>query len=262
MRVCAIQRATCFSPNSVEKDHAILSSVVTKFAGEIIPEQLLSDQSIWPRLYEADVIFTMGRYPSTLRLLQQVEQSGVRVLNPSKGICSCDRLRLQQIMQQAHVPYPSADGEGAFWLKRSDMAAQGTSDVVFCESRKMLEQAIQDFKERGIAHWQVQKHVEGDLIKFYGVCGTGFFRYYYPSDDGISKFGDEARNGVAHHYKFSEQQLQQYAHQVSEAAHVPIYGGDAIVEKDGQIVIIDFNDWPSYSRCREEAACAIASLVQ
>lgn len=262
MRVCAIQRATCFSPNSVEKDYAILSSVVKGFDGEMIPEDYLSDPSISSRLYEADVIFTMGRRPSTLRLLQQVEQSGVRVLNPSEGISACDRLRLQQIMQQAHVPYPSAEGEGPFWLKRSDMAAQGASDVVFCESRETLSQAVQSFKERGIAHWQVQRHVEGDLVKFYGVRGTSFFRYYYPSDDGISKFGDEARNGAAHHYPFSAAQLQVYAHQVSAAANLPIYGGDAIIQADGQIVIIDFNDWPSYSRCRDEAACAIASLVR
>lgn len=262
MRVYGIQRASCFSPNSVEKDLAILSAVVQMFDGEIIPEECLSNQSIASRLYEVDVVFTMGRQSSTLQLLQQVEQRGVCVLNPSEGVRACDRLRLQQLMQQAHVPYPSVDGEGPFWLKRSDMAAQGASDVVFCESRENLGQAILQFKERGITHWQIQKHVEGDLIKFYGVRDTSFFRYYYPSDDGISKFGDEARNGTAHHYQFSEQQLQTYASQVSHAANVPIYGGDAIIDANGQIVIIDFNDWPSYSRCREEAACAIASLVR
>lgn len=36
----------------------------------------------------------------------------------------------------------------------------------------------------------VQAHVPGDLVKFYAVKG-GFFKYFYPSDDGESKFGDE-----------------------------------------------------------------------
>ena len=39
------------------------------------------------------------------------------------------------------------------------------------------------------------------------------------------------------------------------------YGGDAIVRADGSFCIIDFNDWPSFSRCRDEAADAIAAFV-
>ena len=31
-------------------------------------------------------------------------------------------------------------------------------------------------------------------------------------------------------------------------------GGDCIVAPDGQIRIIDFNDWPSFAPCRTEAA--------
>jgi hypothetical protein len=38
---------------------------------------------------------------------------------------------------------------------------------------------------------------------------------------------------------------------------VIVYGGDAIVRSDGSFVIIDFNDWPTFSPCREEAAKAI-----
>ena len=38
----------------------------------------------------------------------------------------------------------------------------------------------------------------------------------------------------------------------SRLLHTPVYGGDAIVKSNGTYVIIDFNDWPSFSRCREE----------
>ena len=34
---------------------------------------------------------------------------------------------------------------------------------------------------------------------------------------------------------------------------VPVYGGDCVVSSSGEIRIIDFNDWPSFARCREEA---------
>ena len=40
-----------------------------------------------------------------------------------------------------------------------------------------------------------------------------------------------------------------------------IYGGDVIIGSDGIARLIDLNDWPSFSACREEAADAIAGLV-
>ena len=42
---------------------------------------------------------------------------------------------------------------------------------------------------------------------------------------------------------------------------VKIYGGDCIVDQDGSIRIIDFNDWPSFAPCRKEAAPFIAKCV-
>jgi hypothetical protein len=44
---------------------------------------------------------------------------------------------------------------------------------------------------------------------------------------------------------------------LATAIGVIVYGGDAIVRSDGSFVIIDFNDWPTFSPCREEAAKAI-----
>lgn len=45
------------------------------------------------------------------------------------------------------------------------------------------------------------------------------------------------------------------------AVVVDVYGGDCIVRPDGTFCVIDFNDWPSFSRCRGEAAEAIARLA-
>lgn len=46
-----------------------------------------------------------------------------------------------------------------------------------------------------------------------------------------------------------------------EALDVKIYGGDCIVSPDGTIRIIDFNDWPSFAPCRQEAAPYIAKCI-
>ena len=57
------------------------------------------------------------------------------------------------------------------------------------------------------------------------------------------------------------EELQREVLRLAAALGVSVYGGDAIVRADGSFCLIDFNDWPSFSRCREEAADAIASLV-
>ena len=116
-------------------------------------------------------------------------------------------------------------------------------------------------RDRGVTDFVVSAHVVGDLVKFYGVGQRRFFRYYYPTDDGQSKFGDECRNGVACHYPFDEEALRYEAERLAEAVGVSIYGGDAIVRADGSFCLIDFNDWPSFSRCREEAAEEIVKLT-
>ena len=51
------------------------------------------------------------------------------------------------------------------------------------------------------------------------------------------------------------------AERASRVAGVDVYGVDCIVRADGSVCLIDFNDWPSFSRCRDEAAQAIAKLT-
>ena len=59
----------------------------------------------------------------------------------------------------------------------------------------------------------------------------------------------------------AEAQAGLLAEQLAAAVGLEIYGGDCIVCADGTWYMIDFNDWPSFSRCREEAADAIAGLI-
>ena len=164
-------------------------------------------------------------------------------------------------MQQVGTPVPPREGAHGYWLKRGDAAAQSKSDVQFAADRQELDAKIAAFQQRGITSYTVSAHVPGDLVKFYGVAGTGFFRYYYPTDDGQSKFGDEQRNGTAHHYTFSVEALQRDVEILAQAVGISVYGGDAIIREDGTYCVIDFNDWPSFSRCRDEAARAISSLM-
>lgn len=129
-------------------------------------------------------------------------------------------------------------------------------------TESQLAEAIRALKEKKISDFIVSAHVKGDLIKFYGVRHTPFFRYGYPTDLGQTKFGLEQYNGGAHHYTFSVDQLRTDVDRLAEKLGVDVYGGDCIVREDGSYCLIDFNDWPSFSWCQKEAAEAIAELVK
>ena len=263
-----IQRAACYSPNSEEKDLAILQEVGCLFydvkiigEGEFVENfstynQLISVESVGSvnAYYQ---IISMARSPKALDCLEQLEQRGIRVLNPSVGIRACQRSNVEKVMRENHLPLPPDEGDDGYWIKRADTAAQSKEDVCFCHDWAEVEKIKSTFMQRGITDIVTQAHVKGDVVKFYGVEGTDFFRYYYSGDDTETKFGDEERNGKPRYYSFSSSNLQADAEKLACLLQTPIYGGDAIVREDGSYVIIDFNDFPSFSKCRKDAAKAI-----
>lgn len=263
-----IQRAACYSPNSEEKDLAILQEVGCFFDDvKIIGEdELFENFSTYNQLISAESvgavnayyqIISMARSPKALDCLEQLEQRGIRVLNSSVGVRACQRSNVEKVMRENHLPLPPDKGDDGYWVKRADAAAQSKEDVCFCHDWVEVEKIKSTFMQRGITDVVAQAHVKGDVVKFYGVEGTNFFRYYYSGDDTETKFGDEERNGKPQYYPFSSSDLQADAEKLACLLQTPIYGGDAIIQEDGSYVIIDFNDFPSFSKCRKEAAKAI-----
>ncbi|SFG16101.1 hypothetical protein [Prevotella sp. KH2C16] len=256
MKTLAVLRNVCFSPNSVDKDRAIMESAIRRLGGKVVlmEEGKLSD------IEGFDAILSMGRLPRTLELLKEAETGGCRVINSGYAVERCRRSRLEALMRAEGIPMPPPDGADGYWLKRGDGAAQAEDDVVYCPDRRALEARKRQFALRGITDCVVSSHVRGDLVKFYAV-GDAFFRFYYSGDGQPSKFGNEALNGIPHHYPFHAEALRADAERVARLTGIQVYGGDAIVDEHGQHFIIDFNDWPSFAPCREEAAAAIAKLT-
>jgi hypothetical protein len=106
------------------------------------------------------------------------------------------------------------------------------------------------FAERGIPWVAVQQHVPGPVVKFYGVTGGDFFRWY-GADAG---FGRE-RPAV------DEERLKALAFAAAGLLGLEVFGGDVAVPEPGRPVLIDVNDWPSFAPFREEAARAIAAYI-
>jgi hypothetical protein len=246
--ILAIQRAECYSPNSVEKDYSILHAVGERLEArgwtvEYVAEESLAGET----LPMAKAYLSMARSPKALEMLKRAEAEGRLVMNSTQGVESCTRSRVEKVLQRLSTPMvPPRQGENGYWLKRGDVAGSiDDADVCYAADRQQLEQLKADFCRRGISDYTVSSHVRGREVKFYGV-GTRFFRCY------------DAKGGA----DVSVDGLPTAAVALSSTVGVSVFGGDCIVRPDGTFCIIDFNDWPSFARCREEAADAIAALVK
>ncbi len=256
--VLCISRSPRFSPNSVENDRLILEAVAKEMKALGNEVRMITEEEVLSlgALPEADIVYCMARSEEAIEI---IERSKARIINAPEGIRVCgNRLALTDIMRKLDVPLPPENGDNGIWLKRGIGTAEVAEDTVFCKSEEEVAEAIRRFADRGITDVCRQAHVVGDLVKFYGVANTDFFYHFYPTDSGRSKFGSEEHNGKAHHYPFSAEEMKKAVDRLATSIGVIVYGGDAIVKSDGSFVIIDFNDWPTFSPCREEAGRKIA----
>lgn len=259
--ILAIGRAERYSPNCVDKDAAILEGVSQMLIHEGYDVRIVGEESVWP-VGVAFAYISMGRRKETLARLALEERRGAVVVNTAESVAlCCNRKLLTERLRLGGVPVPGEQGSFGYWVKRGDGVAEKAGDVRFAANDEEKTAIEEQMRMDGATSFVVQAHLRGDLVKFYGVRSSGFFRTFYPGDDGQSKFGDERRNGVPCHYLFSMESLHDAAEKAAELSGVDVYGGDCIVSKDGAFGIIDFNDWPSFSRCRQEATAAIAKHI-
>jgi hypothetical protein len=134
---------------------------------------------------------------------------------------------------------------GLVWVKRGDVHAEVTEDVVAAEQDE-LERVVSQFASRGVKTIALQAHVPGPIVKFYGVQGSGFFHWYVAQPaPGVEVQVDETR-------------LTALAFAAASALGLEVFGGDAAIEAPDEPVLIDLNDWPSFAPVRDRAAEAIA----
>lgn len=272
VRVVGVSRGSQYSPNLVGDDAAILEAVARKLSANRCLVEVYSEADFVENRVSCDVLFSMARDYRTLLRLQELERDGACVVNSGFGIANCIRLSMTEILIRNGIPHPASrviwpgepfpqDIPFPCWVKRGDSSALVKEDVSFIRNREEAERLLSRFDRRGIRVAVVNEHLPGDVVKFYGVQGTGFFHWFYPSMTGHTKFGLEAVNGEAKGFAFSVEKLKQYADKAALALKVPVYGGDCVIGEDGTIRIFDFNDWPSFAPCREEAAEHIATYI-
>ena len=230
-QILMVQRDESFSPNAVEKDLAVLQAVGEKLrergaSVSYVKEELLQDKR-WKLGDRVSVIFSMARSEKSLAVLQQAQAEGVMVVNDPRSIEICNSRRaIDGLMRSNRIPAAPYYERGKGWIK-----ADRGHDVRFAAN----EEEMLAFKQQ-VEDPLLTAHVEGTLVKFYGVADRFFSPQGYP-------------------------QVAEAAARLARLVGIQVYGGDAVLLSDGTFAIIDFNDWPSFSSCREEAAAAICRLI-
>lgn len=276
IRLIGVKRQIKYSPNHIGNDGTIFNMVSQHLLDMGYDVQVYTEAEFVLSEIKDKFIFNMARDKSTIKWLQRLEKQGSVVVNSGFGIDNCTRGKMTELLMSNNIPHPNSIiidttddpteqlGQmdvGAFWIKRGDFHAIHREDVAFARSIMEAKEILKEFAFRGIPNAVINEHLVGDLVKFYGVADTDYFFHFYPFDLSHSKFGLEKINGAANQYSFSVDDLKKACDQAGEVLGVKIYGGDCVVNKDGSFKIIDFNDWPSFAPCREEAAPKIAECI-
>ena len=213
-----------------------------------------------------DLIFFMCEEEPCLNRLRHIQETmGCTLVNTVRAVENTFRQRMLEILSSEDF-FPESqlvctmdaepeDIQWEVWIKRGDFHAIEEDDVVFARDKDHVRTALERFSGRGIKNVVIQKHVPGDIIKFYSVTGVEddreyWFKWFYHKDQDLKG------------YEFSKDELRNKCLRAGRLMELEIYGGDAIVRPDGRIYVIDVNAWPSFALFRKEAAAAICSLME
>ena len=276
INIAGIMRAGAYSPNHIGNDTAIFNAVAEQLRKRGCIVNTYSEEQFNNSDIEENIIVNMCREHSSIVKLQKLENKGKLVINSGYGIENCTRERMTRILLGNGIPYPESiivntdevvkdrlerSGFQSCWIKRGDFHAMHKEDVSYVRHSEEAQEVLQEYFLRGIKRAVINVHLVGDLVKFYGIQGSPYFFWFYPFEEGHSKYGHEAINGRSRGIEFSEDELKDMCHRAATELGVVVYGGDCIIGEGGDIQIIDFNDWPSFAPCRNEAAPHIAKAI-
>ncbi len=211
-------------------------------------------------------VFLMCEGVQVLRQLESWQADGVRQVNDPVAVLNTYRDRMIGQFMEANVPFIESrivstresprHGRGPVWVKRADVHNTQEGDVVFAATEDAIASALGGLAERGIERAVLQPHVEGDLIKFYGIGpgggpdgGPPWFRWFYHKGQRVAG------------HPFDRRRLARLVRRAAAALGLEVYGGDVIATPTGNVVLLDLNAWPSFALYRDEAAVAIAAYL-
>ncbi len=285
IKVLLVYRAPEHSPNNVSRDAAILDAVGERLRRASCHVDTCVESGVWQADLESyDVIFHMARRLSSILRLEQLGHPVI--FNAPQGVRHVAQSRelMLMLLESAGVRIPQwwayePETDEMFvcepqlqqllpgWVKAMRPDGAQPDDVSFVSTPLEADSRILELSAQLVPDIIVTKHLEGDLIKCYCVCGSdgevSMIHWFYPQDASYSKFGNaEQHNSPLCRIPFDAVRLRHLAVQIASALDLQIFGFDAIVESADDITVIDVNDWPTFGVCREEAADAIVQLIE
>ncbi len=262
LQFAGIRRKTEFSPNHVVNDLLIINQTADALR-ELGVDVVMHDEGVLtPESVRERFIFSMAQGPLGSTTLVKIEQRGALIINSPQAVMNCYRINMVRLLPAAGIPFPKSvivatDSDvsprqagftsSKIWIKRGDVHAVHKEDVTLANTDDEELTLLKEFHARDIREAILQEHLDGDTVKFYAVRDSELFHWYY-------------LNGV-YHTRFEERKLRELASASAEALKLFVYGGDAIIGRDGSITVIDINDWPSFAPVREQASRHIAQLL-
>jgi hypothetical protein len=275
LKVLAIYREEKYSNRAIQADRAIMDEVLhcllfslggmvtfTKIRPEDIADKVLD--------FNYDLVFSMAQEENILAYLELLESRGTVVVNSSKGVRNCYRGKLSELLNDEVFSYPrfiplrveqvlfqAFDSELGYWVKRGDFHALVDEDVVHIETIGDLNPVLENFKSRSVTEVILQESLEGELFKFYGVRDC-FFNLRY-----IGRTSNDRYTNIPGDPDiiFDRGHLEKLVHKAARILELDYFGGDCIITNTGKMHFIDFNDWPSFRTCRNDAAPTMAAYA-
>jgi hypothetical protein len=269
-----ISRETLHSPDRVFDDSEILRLTGEALAADGVDVELVRPERIssgWWNRPHPEMAFVMCEQERMLKPLSVWEREGATLVNSVAAIRNTYRYRMIPLLSSTGVRFPRSQlvathspnlerrlrgyferaNTHSLWIKRGDVHNTQEGDVSMARSTAEAWALMLGLRSRGVTRSVWQEHIEGDLVKLYGIGESGeeWFKWFYHKDQKL--------NG---HF-FSEIELKDTFFSAAKALGLEIFGGDAVVASDGSVYLIDINAWPSFALFRSEASAAIARHI-
>jgi hypothetical protein len=269
-----IFRETLHSPDRVFDDFEILRLTAEALETDGVEVDLVRPEQISPEWWERprpETAFVMCEQERMLEPLSVWERQGATLVNSVIAIRNTYRHRMIPLLSSSGVPFPRSElvatrspnlkdrlrshfrraDHGSLWIKRGDVHNTQEGDVSLARSAEEAWGIIQALRSRDVTRSVWQEHIEGDLVKLYGVGESGevWFKWFYHKDQELKG------------HSFAESELKRAFFSAAKALRLEIFGGDAVVTSNGSVYMIDINAWPSFALFRNEASAAIARHI-
>lgn len=287
-RILAIERDERYSPNNVAKDAAIFHAVIDRLE-QLGWEVVTCSETEWEQMDVKEVsskyqqIIHMARRMRSLMRLDRVTIPVWNVPNAVRTVAKSRELTMS-LLEQAGVPVPQwwayePEEDEMFlcepslqrllpgWVKAMREDGARSDDISFVQTPLEADTCILRLASENVPDIVVTRHEEGELVKCYVVLANDslqprLLRWFRPKVSGYSKFGEaENHNTTLEQLTWDEASMSRLAVKIGAALGLRIFGFDAIVRPDHEVVVIDVNDWPSFSICQQDAADAIVSEI-